>query len=696
MGAGASASAAKALTPEEQERIAALHAMDPELQKQLAFKAMTDVLATSVASALAAAAVLDTWTQPAYAIPVPNAGTFYWLAETVGKVPLVGSKLAGEITNVVDALAVSMKDAALTVARDARTKACYDAIIADLQPAENMVELCAKPGGAFADALTGIAAYNSAASKIPGCEPMDFDLDKYVLDQILATIGLLVRSNEAATRACVPADASDAVKQVFGGGMRDPDELIMALVLVPKGEPRQFVVEAPKLPTKDARGPIKTTGGLSIVLKDGETTCAGGMNYAFLGVGQPTDDDAVGVAPQFYLDGKFLVAEACGKTLLLDFCYGRYHEGNRVVLANSTKGDKETFAKHRSTELVLTKEQTLQTCRNSSYVLGIRLDENKPKETPAADEAAVLQERELAAAAAAAKEAEAEAAAAQTASAKPRVAAPGPLPPKRQPELEFLPGLPLNDENHMEPDYDGTSTLFPYGPPGDAAEPAPAEVSRVGADGIRRLYGVSVPTLTLHWPRGRRSDVEGAQPCVIVAPGGGYDALVIDREGHDVAEAFAARGFVAFVLKYRVPMEIPKPGKKESNDALADLQRAVSYVRAHADQFGVDADAVGVAGFDTGAHLAARAVGAKRAYGPIDWVDESPATPSFLILNALLPPGDDVAPSSHVTPKDRAPPAFVAHAVDDAAASYTASMDYFENRAGPRSQLAIYDRGGHD
>lgn len=311
-------------------------------------------------------------------------------------------------------------------------------------------------------------------------------------------------------------------------------------------------------------------------------------------------------------------------------------------------------------------------------------------------EAAVLKERELAAAAAAAKEAEAEAAAAQTASAKPRVAAPGPLPPKRQPELEFLPGLPLNDENHMEPDYDGTSTLFPYGPPGDAAEPAPAEVSRVGADGIRRLYGVSVPTLTLHWPRGRRSDVAGAQPCVIVAPGGGYDALVIDREGHDVAEAFAARGFVAFVLKYRVPMEIPKPGKKESNDALADLQRAVSYVRAHADQFGVDADAVGVAGFDTGAHLAARAVGAKRAYGPIDWVDEAPATPSFLILNALLPPGDDVAPSSHATPKDRAPPAFVAHAVDDAAASYTASMDYFESRAGPRSQLAIYDRGGHD
>ena len=34
---------------------------------------------------------------------------------------------------------------------------------------------------------------------------------------------------------------------------------------------------------------------------------------------------------------------------------------------------------------VLTKEQTLQTCRNSSYVLGIRLDENKPKETAAAE-----------------------------------------------------------------------------------------------------------------------------------------------------------------------------------------------------------------------------------------------------------------------------------------------------------------------
>ena len=123
-----------------------------------------------------------------------------------------------------------MKDAALTVARDARTKACYDAIIANLQPAENMVELCAKPGGAFADALvktadaalaksmepvvkavmekhtltatwqTGIAAYNGAASKIPGCEPMDFDLDKCVLDQILATNGIPTQHKAVATR----------------------------------------------------------------------------------------------------------------------------------------------------------------------------------------------------------------------------------------------------------------------------------------------------------------------------------------------------------------------------------------------------------------------------------------------------------------------------------------------------------------
>ena len=53
--------------------------------------------------------------------------------------------------------------------------------------------------------------------------------------------------------------------------------------------------------------------------------------------------------------------------------YGRYHDGNMVILANSVKGEKETFKKHRSTEWVLNADQTISTCRKPDFVLGVRI-----------------------------------------------------------------------------------------------------------------------------------------------------------------------------------------------------------------------------------------------------------------------------------------------------------------------------------
>ena len=87
---------------------------------------------------------------------------------------------------------------------------------------------------------------DGAAGKLPGVDPMDFDLNTYVMEQILGTLGLLLRAKEAATRACPGDDATDAVKQIFGAGQPDPAELIMSLVLVPKGDPRQFVFGSEK------------------------------------------------------------------------------------------------------------------------------------------------------------------------------------------------------------------------------------------------------------------------------------------------------------------------------------------------------------------------------------------------------------------------------------------------------------------
>jgi acetyl esterase/lipase len=59
------------------------------------------------------------------------------------------------------------------------------------------------------------------------------------------------------------------------------------------------------------------------------------------------------------------------------------------------------------------------------------------------------------------------------------------------------------------------------------------------------LVNVVVPTLTPVLPE------VSTGTGVVIAPGGGYHALSIQREGHHVAVWLAARGIAAFVLTYR-------------------------------------------------------------------------------------------------------------------------------------------------
>ncbi len=86
-------------------------------------------------------------------------------------------------------------------------------------------------------------------------------------------------------------------------------------------------------------------------------------------------------------------------------------------------------------------------------------------------------------------------------------------------------------------------------------------------------------------------------PCVVVYPGGGYAGRAA-HEGAPIAEFFNSRGLQAVVVDYRVaPNRHPAP--------IADAQRAIRLVRAHASEWGIDPDRVVVCGFSAGGHLAA-------------------------------------------------------------------------------------------
>ena len=132
------------------------------------------------------------------------------------------------------------------------------------------------------------------------------------------------------------------------------------------------------------------------------------------------------------------------------------------------------------------------------------------------------------------------------------------------------------------------------------------------------------PTLTIFRAAARPNGVTS----VIVAPGGGYVNLAIDKEGSQIASWFNAMGVTAFVLKYRLGPRYHHPIE------LGDAQRAIRLVRFRAAQFGVAPDRIGMMGFSAGGHLAATA-GTRFDDGNTsasDEVDRASSRPDFLIL----------------------------------------------------------------
>lgn len=118
-----------------------------------------------------------------------------------------------------------------------------------------------------------------------------------------------------------------------------------------------------------------------------------------------------------------------------------------------------------------------------------------------------------------------------------------------------------------------------------------------------QIFDVTVPTLTVHLPKSSKQKNKTA--AVIICPGGGYGSLYINREGNDMAKAFAARGVAAFVLKYRLPSD--KTMNDRTVGPLQDAQQAIQLIRERAKEFNVDTGKVGIMGFSAGGHLAASA-----------------------------------------------------------------------------------------
>ena len=84
---------------------------------------------------------------------------------------------------------------------------------------------------------------------------------------------------------------------------------------------------------------------------------------------------------------------------------------------------------------------------------------------------------------------------------------------------------------------------------------------------------------------------------VVCCPGGGYQHLAMDHEGHQWAPFFNTQGIALIVLKYRMPHGnrlVP----------ISDAEEAMKLVRRNAAEWHINPNDVGIMGFSAGGHLA--------------------------------------------------------------------------------------------
>lgn len=90
---------------------------------------------------------------------------------------------------------------------------------------------------------------------------------------------------------------------------------------------------------------------------------------------------------------------------------------------------------------------------------------------------------------------------------------------------------------------------------------------------------------------------EATGRAIVVCPGGGYQHLAMQHEGHQWAPFFANQGIATIVLKYRMPKGNPAV-------PVADAEEAIRLVRRNAAEWGINSNDIGIMGSSAGGHLA--------------------------------------------------------------------------------------------
>lgn len=269
------------------------------------------------------------------------------------------------------------------------------------------------------------------------------------------------------------------------------------------------------------------------------------------------------------------------------------------------------------------------------------------------------------------------------------------------------------------PDVAEVIDLWPGGVGPGLLRPLTEEIperAKQGEPHDRYMTGQSRPRMAVFRP----ARPNGA--AVLIAPGGGYVRVVVDKEGYEMARWLTERGFTVFVLFYRLPGgdENGWDWASGPDTPLCDAQRAMRLIRYHAAALGVAPNRVAAMGFSAGGHVCADLAArfAAPVYVPVDEADTHSArplcaAPCYPVISMHLPEGhsqsrrqllgphptraaeDAHSPFQNI-PED-APPHFLLHAEDDKTVNPANTLLLREalKARGIRVETHLFEVGGH-
>jgi acetyl esterase/lipase len=230
-----------------------------------------------------------------------------------------------------------------------------------------------------------------------------------------------------------------------------------------------------------------------------------------------------------------------------------------------------------------------------------------------------------------------------------------------------------------------------------------------GVPGALGREARDIPTLTPYFA----PPAKATGAAFIICPGGAYASLA-PHEGVHYALWLNEQGITGFVLRYR----LGAAGYKHPA-MMQDVLRAIRCVRAHAGEWRLDPNRIGVMGSSAGGHLAATALthfdtGDPNAPDPIDRVGSRPN------LGVLCYPVITMGPDTHSASKRNllgddpdsklaeflsnekqvtrdTPPTFIFHTFEDTAVKVENSLEFAAalRRNGVPFSLHVYTKGGH-